>query len=52
MICARCDKPILPGQPYEAFDRVSASAGGLTIHVHKQLCKRAQQQTAPVIPRH
>lgn len=35
VICARCQQPILPGEDYEALDKFSDSAAGVTLHVHK-----------------
>ncbi|MFJ8995644.1 hypothetical protein ACIRQH_35215 [Streptomyces sp. NPDC102279] len=46
MICARCDKPILPGQGTTlALD--SPSAGGADVTVHAELCNMPGHQTAP-----
>lgn len=47
MICACCDKPILPGQEYKAVEKFSPSAAGGTLHVHKTPCKPPPTQTAP-----
>jgi len=47
MICARCDKPIMPGEKYEAVDKFSPSGTGGTLHVHKKPCKQTLTQTAP-----
>lgn len=46
--CARCDKPILPGEKSVPLDKTSASGGGITLHVHAKLCTRPPTQTAPI----
>lgn len=51
MICARCDKPIRPGQKYEPVDKFSASGAGSTLYVHAVWCQRTPRQTAPASPR-
>lgn len=48
MICARCDKPIRPGEKTVPIDKDSNSGGGITIHVHDYLCRRPPTQTSPV----
>lgn len=50
IICARCDKPILPEEGKEPIDKMSPSGAGLTLHVHKVLCPRPRLQTTPVRP--
>jgi hypothetical protein len=35
MICARCDRPILPGEDYEVADKPSGSGCGTTLHLHR-----------------
>lgn len=35
-ICGNCDQTILSGETYDAHDKDSSSAGGVTIHLHKQ----------------
>lgn len=52
MICARCDKPIRPGEPYDPVDKFSPSAGGMVLHVHRRLCKRPPTQAAPAQTHH
>ncbi|MGW3024846.1 hypothetical protein [Streptomyces sp. NPDC001221] len=47
MICARCDKPIKPGEKYIKEIKDGASLGGAEIYLHKTLCKRAPRQTYP-----
>ncbi|OQQ16158.1 hypothetical protein B0675_02420 [Streptomyces sp. M41(2017)] len=47
MNCARCDRPILPGQPSTTFPVDSASAGGADVTVHAELCDMPAHQTAP-----
>jgi len=34
LICGRCDRSIRPGEPYTHHDKISNSAGGITVHVH------------------
>lgn len=51
MICAHCDKPILPGQPYTHHDIEAASGPGATVFIHVEACPRKPQQTAPVLIR-
>lgn len=36
MICRRCDQPIRPGEDYTSLDKISNSAGGITVHWHKE----------------
>ncbi|MFI0236308.1 hypothetical protein [Streptomyces sp. NPDC016845] len=36
MICWRCHKAITPGQAFESYAKVSISAAGATIHMHKR----------------
>lgn len=48
IICARCDKPILPDEGYEPIAKMSPSGAGITLHVHKVLCPRPRLQSAPV----
>lgn len=48
MICGRCDSLILPGEEYQTVDKISPSAGGVTLYVHAGPCKSAQKQTSPV----
>lgn len=51
--CARCDKPILPGEAYEEVEKFSPSAGGAVLHVHtKKSCKRPYSQTTDHSIRH
>lgn len=45
MFCARCDKPIQPGEPYERVDKMSPSGAGSTDHVHTVLCARLPVRT-------
>ena len=40
MICARCDRTILPGEDYETRDLPAASGAGSTVYLHKPLCRR------------
>lgn len=47
MICARCDRPIMPGQGSTTFPVDSASAGGADVTVHAELCEMPGHQTAP-----
>ncbi|MGW6262485.1 hypothetical protein [Streptomyces sp. NPDC055085] len=47
MICARCDKPILRGQPSTTYPVDSGSAAGADITVHADLCDMPDHQTAP-----
>lgn len=44
MICAKCDQPIRPGQEYDAHDKTSASAAGITI----RRTPRLPAETPPV----
>lgn len=48
MICARCDKPILPGQAYDTEHIDSPSVGGASVDLHRELCVQPPRQTAPV----
>ena len=34
MLCARCDRPILPGQPYSTHTVHGASAAGALVRLH------------------
>jgi hypothetical protein len=52
MICARCDQPILPGQPSTTFPVDSASAAGADVVVHAELCPMPAHQTAPQLTRY
>lgn len=45
MICARCDRPISPGQE-ERVPVHSASGAGATLVLHRGMCRRPV--TAPV----
>lgn len=45
MICARCDKPILPGEAYDSESIDGASAAGATVIVHREPCRRVDQPT-------
>lgn len=49
MICGRCQEQIKADEEYETHDNPGASAAGSVIHMHKRLCKRAPQQTAPSV---
>lgn len=51
MICARCDLPIRKDQPYDSYDHVSNSGGGVTVHWHKG-CQPSTTQRFPVAGRH
>jgi hypothetical protein len=51
MLCARCDKPILPGEEYRSVDHITASGPGATVYVHKERCQAAPQQRYPTRPR-
>lgn len=48
VICARCDKPILPGEKAVPVDKFSTSGGGITLHVHADPCVQPPSQTAPI----
>lgn len=50
MICARCDEPILPGEPYETRPIMTNSGPGITIYLHPELCVTPPHQTAPDRP--
>lgn len=50
MICARCDKPIPDGQAVPV-DMPRPTGAGVTLHVHKRLCKKVLTQTAPASSR-
>lgn len=47
MICARCDKPIRPNEPYETQDIERPTNPGVTLYRHKGWCKKPPTQTAP-----
>lgn len=47
MICARCDLPIRKDQPYDSYDHVSNSGGGMTVRWHKG-CQPSPTQRFPV----
>lgn len=47
MICARCQKPIRNGEPYETYDIMRPTGASPTLVVHARLCKRPPTQTAP-----
>lgn len=32
--CHKCGRLILAGEEYESYDKVSASAAGMTVHLH------------------
>lgn len=49
-ICARCDKPIQPGEKYIASFVPSATGPSNTIVLHEELCERPPTQTAPARP--
>ena len=55
MICARCSKPIRPGEPSDEFTQTAPTGGGATVPLHKlgtPDCVRPPTQTAPErIPR-
>lgn len=51
MNCARCDEPILPGQPRATFSVDSGSVGGADVTVHAELCEMPEHQTAPRLTR-
>jgi hypothetical protein len=36
VICGKCDQTIRVGEDYDGHDKVSSSAGGITIYLHKQ----------------
>lgn len=36
VICGRCDRAIVAGETYDEHDKVSSSAGGITIYLHKR----------------
>jgi hypothetical protein len=38
--CERCGHLIQPGEPYTSHDKISPSAGGITIHVHVECPER------------
>lgn len=38
--CARCQRPIQPGQERETLAKFSASGAGAPLVVHKELCAR------------
>lgn len=47
MICGRCDRAIMVGEPYDEHDKVSSSAGGITIYLHKRcpsMSRRSERQ--------
>lgn len=48
MMCARCDKPIKDGEPFEQVDNLGASGGGDVSYRHRHGCRRAQLQTGPM----
>ena len=50
MICARCDKPIRPGEQYVQVDNPGASGSGATMHIHAERCVPAPQQTNQLGP--
>ncbi|GAA4999425.1 hypothetical protein [Streptomyces siamensis] len=52
MICARCDQPILPGQPSTTYPVDSGSAAGADVTVHAELCDMPDHQTAPQLSRY
>lgn len=47
MICARCDEPIRPDEPYETVERLGATGAGATLYTHKKRCEPVRQQTYP-----
>jgi hypothetical protein len=47
MICARCDKPIKPGEEYTTEALAGASAAGSDVYLHKRLCKRPPEVARP-----
>lgn len=34
--CEKCCRMIRPGEPYTSHDKLSTSAGGWTIYIHKE----------------
>jgi hypothetical protein len=51
-MCARCDKPIGPGQAWERHDVVRPSGpGGGTVYLHKKLCERVEVEQPLRYPR-
>ncbi|MBD0838766.1 hypothetical protein [Streptomyces sp. TRM68416] len=48
-ICCRCQKGILPGEPYDTNTHDRASGPPLVLFVHKgSTCKRQPHQGAPL----
>lgn len=36
MMCGACDRMIRFGEEYDGHDKVSSSAGGITVYLHKK----------------
>ncbi len=47
MICARCDKPIKPGEKYTKEINFGASLGGSEDFFHEPLCERPREVERP-----
>jgi hypothetical protein len=45
VICARCDKPIRPGEEYVRVDNPGASGAGSTLYIHAVRGVPVPQQT-------
>jgi hypothetical protein len=52
MFCARCDKPIRPGQPYKPYDIMSPTGPGTTVYLHVKPCTPVPTQTTQASIRH
>lgn len=47
MICARCQKPIPPGKPYDKYIPDSGTGTAPTVYLHAELCKKVPHQSVP-----
>ena len=47
VICARCQKPIPPGKPYDKYIPDSGTGTAPTVYLHAELCKKVPHQSVP-----
>lgn len=47
MTCDHCGRPIQTGEKFSTYTKASASGGGGTVTLHRELCKKPPTQTYP-----